>query len=232
MASEGISSVLLFPTATIISSLDKQGRIFEILPIVENGGRVQKHDHFLLIPNPIARLPFLGQQGRKTKCKKEGKEWLHRKIRFKFNQKRVMRVLFTFAQNETMYTGLLHTHNLLRYVIVVLLILAVVKSFIGWFGKKEYTAGDNKISLFLLITAHLQLVIGLVLYFISPIVEAGLANMAESMKNVELRFWTVEHIIVYDHWYCHHHFRQDHGEKRQNRQLKAPKTRPFIFSWP
>jgi hypothetical protein len=76
----------------------------------------------------------------------------------------------------------------------VLLILAVVKSFIGWFGKKDYTAGDNKISLFLLISAHLQLIIGLVLYFISPLVEAGLSNMAESMKNVELRFWTVEHI--------------------------------------
>lgn len=93
-----------------------------------------------------------------------------------------------------MYTGLLHTHNLLRYVVVVLLILAVVKSFIGWFGKKNYTAGDNKISLFLLISAHLQLLIGLGLYFISPVVEAGLSNMAESMKNVELRFWTVEHI--------------------------------------
>ena len=93
-----------------------------------------------------------------------------------------------------MYTGLLHLHNLLRYVIVILLILAVVKSFIGWFGKKEYTAADNKISLFLLISAHLQLLIGLGLYFISPIVEAGMSNMAESMKNVELRFWTVEHI--------------------------------------
>lgn len=93
-----------------------------------------------------------------------------------------------------MYTGLLHLHNLLRYVVVILLILAVVKSFAGWFGKKKYTATDNKISLFLLISAHLQLVIGLVLYFISPIVENGLADMAATMKNVELRFWTVEHI--------------------------------------
>jgi len=93
-----------------------------------------------------------------------------------------------------MYTGLLHTHNLLRYVVLILLLLAVLKSFIGWFGKKEFTTTDNKISLFLLISAHLQLVIGLVLYFISPVVEAGLANMAETMKNVELRFWTVEHI--------------------------------------
>lgn len=94
-----------------------------------------------------------------------------------------------------MYTGILHLHNLLRYVIVILLILAVVKSFISWFGKKEYTATDKKISLFLLIAAHLQLVIGLGLYFISPVVKAALADFGASMQNAELRFWGVEHIL-------------------------------------
>ena len=60
-----------------------------------------------------------------------------------------------------MYTGLLHTHNLLRYAVIILLIMALVKSFAGWFGKKEYADSDNKVSLFLLISAHLQLLIGL-----------------------------------------------------------------------
>lgn len=93
-----------------------------------------------------------------------------------------------------MYTGLLHLHNLLRYFVIIFLVIAVIKSFAGWFGKKPYTSGDNKISLFLLISAHLQLVIGLVLYFISPVVEMGLADMGEAMKNVTLRFWALEHI--------------------------------------
>ncbi|MEQ8910509.1 MAG: hypothetical protein RIC95_15040 [Vicingaceae bacterium] len=93
-----------------------------------------------------------------------------------------------------MYTGLLHLHNLLRYAVVILLILAVVKSFVGWFGKKEYTAGDNKVSLFLLISAHLQLVIGLVLYFVSPIVSSALDGFPETMKEPVLRFWGMEHI--------------------------------------
>ena len=95
-----------------------------------------------------------------------------------------------------MYTGLLHLHNLLRYVVVILLIINVVKSFIGWLGKKDYTAGDNKLSLFLLISVHLQLVIGLVLYFISPVVEVALTDMSASMKNPVLRFWAVEHILA------------------------------------
>lgn len=92
-----------------------------------------------------------------------------------------------------MYTGLLHLHNLLRYAVVILLIIAVVKAFNGWFGKKPYTATDNKISLYLLISAHLQLLIGLGLYFISPIVEMGLSDMGSAMKNPIARFWTVEH---------------------------------------
>lgn len=94
-----------------------------------------------------------------------------------------------------MYTGLLHLHNLLRYVVVILLILAVVKSFAAWFGKKDYTATDNKISLFLLISAHLQLIIGLGLYFVSPVVETALADFGASMKDAHLRFWGVEHIL-------------------------------------
>lgn len=93
-----------------------------------------------------------------------------------------------------MYTGLLHLHNLLRYVVLILLILAIVQSFAGWFLKKSYDKKHNKVSLFLLITSHLQLIIGLILYFISPVVIAARDNFGEAMKNVELRFWAVEHI--------------------------------------
>lgn len=96
-----------------------------------------------------------------------------------------------------MYTGLLHTHNLLRYAIVILLLLAIFKSLKGWFGNGTYQESDNKVSLFLFISAHLQLVIGLALYFLgrksSLISELG---MGEVMKSEELRFWAVEHITA------------------------------------
>ena len=71
-----------------------------------------------------------------------------------------------------------------------------MKSFLGWFGKKKYTAGDNKLSLFLFITAHLQLVIGLVLYFISDIVQGYKAMpMIDIMQDSVARFWVVEHML-------------------------------------
>ena len=93
-----------------------------------------------------------------------------------------------------MLTGLLHTHSLLRYILLVLILVSIVKSFSGWLGKKQYLPGDKKVALFTLISAHLQLVIGLILYCISPTVKVGMANMSATMKDATLRFWAVEHI--------------------------------------
>lgn len=94
-----------------------------------------------------------------------------------------------------MYTGLLHLHSALRYVVLALLIITIAKAFIGWFGKKDYTTGDNKLSLFTFISAHTQLLIGLILYGISPVVKSGMADMAAAMKDPIMRFWTVEHAL-------------------------------------
>jgi cation transport ATPase len=90
-----------------------------------------------------------------------------------------------------MYTGLLHLHSFLRYAVLFFLLLAVIKSFSGWLGKKPYTAADNKLSLITIIVVHVQLLVGLGLYFISPLVQTG--NMAEAMKDKVFRFFTVEH---------------------------------------
>lgn len=95
-----------------------------------------------------------------------------------------------------MFTGLLHLHSTLRYILLILLILSILKSLSGWMGKKVYSSGDRKLSLFTMIAAHLQLIVGIILYFISPIVKAGLANMGEAMKDTMLRYWVVEHISL------------------------------------
>ncbi len=95
-----------------------------------------------------------------------------------------------------MYTGLLHTHNLFRYIIVILLLINLLMSFMGWLGKKSYQKQDDKLSLFLFIAAHIQLLLGFGLYFISPIVETAMADFANSMKNDQLRFWGVEHMTA------------------------------------
>jgi hypothetical protein len=67
----------------------------------------------------------------------------------------------------------------------------------GWLGKKSYETGDNRLAVLFIITTHLQLTIGLILYFfLSPKVQIALQNMGKAMKNPELRAWSVEHITL------------------------------------
>jgi membrane protein DedA with SNARE-associated domain len=70
--------------------------------------------------------------------------------------------------------------------------VAIVQSLAGWFGKKPYTEGNRKINLFTLISAHTQLLIGIVLYFLSPNVQFN----AGTMKNDTTRYFTVEHWVM------------------------------------
>lgn len=91
-----------------------------------------------------------------------------------------------------MYTGLVHAHSGLRWIVLILLVLAVIKALSGWSGKKEYSKGDKMISLFAMIFTHIQLLIGLWLYFISPKV----MFVEGMMKNTLTRFYTVEHITL------------------------------------
>lgn len=77
---------------------------------------------------------------------------------------------------------------------LALLLLAIINAFSGWLGKGKFTGGDRKLNLFTLISAHLQFVFGLVLYFLSPKVRTD--DMAMAMKDSISRYWTVEHAIM------------------------------------
>lgn len=85
-----------------------------------------------------------------------------------------------------MYTGLLHLHSFMRWIALILLIIAVVKAVSAWNNSsKLYTEGNRKLNLFTLISVHLQLVIGFVLYFVSPKVQFG----ASTMKDALIRYF-------------------------------------------
>jgi NADH:ubiquinone oxidoreductase subunit 2 (subunit N) len=68
----------------------------------------------------------------------------------------------------------------------------VVNSFIGRSSKKEFTAKDRKIALFGLIATHVQFVVGLILYFKSPLGSDSIGQMAES----DVRLTWLEHPII------------------------------------
>jgi hypothetical protein len=65
---------------------------------------------------------------------------------------------------------------------------------IGLFGRKSYTETNRKVNLFAMISAHIQLLTGLILYFFSP--KVLLSDMGAAMKDPALRYWTVEHSVM------------------------------------
>jgi hypothetical protein len=57
-------------------------------------------------------------------------------------------------------------------------------------NKSAFGSTDNKLSLYLFISTHTQLLLGLILYFVSPAVIFS----GESMKDSVSRYWLVEHL--------------------------------------
>lgn len=91
-----------------------------------------------------------------------------------------------------MYPFLLDTHSFIRYIVLALLLIVILKSLMGWLGKKSFTGADNKLALFLLISAHIQLLVGLFLYSQSAFVQFNSSTMKDKMT----RYWSVEHIAM------------------------------------
>lgn len=92
---------------------------------------------------------------------------------------------------------MVHLHSILRWAIVLAGLWAVIRAFKGVSGKTPFTAADNKAGLFFMIFCDIQLLVGLLLFFVfSEKAKTGLANMGAAMKDSQLRFFTVEHTLM------------------------------------
>ncbi len=97
-----------------------------------------------------------------------------------------------------MYTTIELIHSYWAYLVLLIVLLATFNALAGFFSKREYGAKDFRISLFALIVTHIQVLIGLILYFVSPLGLQNITNigMGEVMKNSQFRLFAVEHPFV------------------------------------
>ncbi|MEP6646723.1 MAG: cytochrome B [Saprospiraceae bacterium] len=91
-----------------------------------------------------------------------------------------------------MYSAFLHFHSGMRWVVLILIIFNVVNAYGGMSKNRIAGPSDKKLSLFALISTHLQVVLGLALYSISPKVQFS----TQTMANGVLRFFTMEHTVM------------------------------------
>jgi len=95
-----------------------------------------------------------------------------------------------------MYNTVKTLHSYWAYLVLLILILATINALIKFLGKKEYHAKDFRLSLFTLIVSHIQLLIGLILYFVSPRFELWGELGSKVMSNSIVRLYLVEHPLI------------------------------------
>lgn len=96
-----------------------------------------------------------------------------------------------------MYEFIQKFHSGWAYLTLLLLVIAIANSIFGSVSKREFVQNDRKIALFGLIGTHTQLLVGLVLYFVSPkgfqLFDGG---FNEVMNNPVARLTAVEHPLI------------------------------------
>ena len=82
----------------------------------------------------------------------------------------------------------------MAYVVLAVLIFAVFNALMGWLGKRDFTMHkDLRISLFALILSHIQLLVGLILFFVSANGLKAIQTLGMSGLNAPARLLAVEH---------------------------------------
>lgn len=95
-----------------------------------------------------------------------------------------------------MYSTLLTVHSIFRWVVAIGVLYTLYRAYSGIASNRAFGTADDKSRRFTVVAAHIQLVIGLILYFISPLTQYFLSNFSAAVKVRDIRFYGMEHAIV------------------------------------
>jgi len=96
-----------------------------------------------------------------------------------------------------MYEIILTIHSWNRRLILILGIIAILFAYNGWKSKRIFSPLDNLMGTTFMSALHLQLLFGLLLYFVfSPKTAYALAHFSEAMKDSKLRYFAMEHGFI------------------------------------
>lgn len=96
-----------------------------------------------------------------------------------------------------MYQIVLALHSWSRWLVLIFGLIAIFRAFGGWQGRKPYVGADNGMGAAFVGSMHLQLLLGLILYFgLSPFGMKAFEAGGAVMKDPTGRFWAVEHLVM------------------------------------
>ena len=101
-----------------------------------------------------------------------------------------MAQITNFTQNND---DMVHAHSGLRWLVLIMLVVAIINGLIGWLGNKDWKKKDKMINMITMMFFHLQVVIGIVLYFVGPKKAFnGFADLGHELS----RFYALEHPLM------------------------------------
>jgi len=95
-----------------------------------------------------------------------------------------------------MYPTLLTLHSLTRWLVLGSLLFSIFFGYRGWLLKKRFTTFDDEVRTIATSVAHIQFLLGVCLYFISPIVSYFLHNFGTAVHERVIRFFGMEHVTM------------------------------------
>ncbi|SKB41644.1 hypothetical protein [Daejeonella lutea] len=95
-----------------------------------------------------------------------------------------------------MYPTIIALHSLIRWFVLISLLYSISRAYIGWLRTKPFAKHDNLSRALTARFAEIQFLLGVILYFLSPIVDYFLHNFKDAIHLREIRFFGMEHITM------------------------------------
>ena len=94
-----------------------------------------------------------------------------------------------------MYKGIQHLHSGIAYLALLALVVVIIYMLIGSLSNREFTENDRKIGMIAFILSHIQLLVGLILYFLSPL-GLEMLKSGSAMSDPAARLLALEHPLI------------------------------------
>lgn len=126
-----------------------------------------------------------------------------------------------------MYSALLFLHSIVRWLVLISLIYSIYRAWRGYTLKLSFSKTDNVIRHWTATIAHIQLMIGMVLYFKSPLIQYSWSPAGKATASKELTFFSLVHLALM----LVSIILITIGSAKAKRQLQDQATFKTIFVW-
>ena len=95
-----------------------------------------------------------------------------------------------------MYSTLLFLHSLTRWFVLVFIVYSIYRAYVGYANNKSFSKTDNAFRHWTATVAHIQLMIGIILYTQSPIVKYFWSKTGNGLQSLDLTFYGLIHLVL------------------------------------